>query len=204
MKFILAFLAGTLLLGPTILAARAADAPPPTDANCPLATEPVKEYNTLSNDPNTPVDLVIASARRLIALYKECGTNLQSSSATSGMNKSVVNVSTNTGAEGLHYAEVRQAQFYVVTGRLERLIENYNTSHDDLDAALLLVKDVIDWRTPSMSHYSSNNVNIGSGSSHNAALDYSLYRDAALKIQDAAQLEITRLPKSAGGGGSTK
>jgi len=191
---------GLVALGLAPLTARAAEAEF-TDHLCPTTTQPVREFNRLSSNPNSPVDQVIAAANHVIAIYKECGEQLQSN-ALSGANtgRSTAEVSVTAGAEGLHYAQVRQAQFHFAIGHIQRMLGNYFSARDALQAALDLVKVTIDWKSPTQTYYRSNDVNIGSGSSHmSTPSDISNYREAAVQIRDAAKAEMAKLPKSAGG-----
>jgi hypothetical protein len=170
--------------------------PPPapefSDRICPTATQPVREYFAQTRNPDTPVDVVIATANRISEVYKLCGSELQTNSVGSGASATL---STATGVEGLHYAEVQQASYYVIVGRLQRLLGNVNTARDALATALDLVKDTIDWKSSRQSIFRSNNVAIGAGSSNSAQSYSSFYRDLAIKVRAAAQGELTLLPK---------
>jgi hypothetical protein len=177
--------------------------PPPefSDRICPTATQPVREYDAQTRNPDTPVDAVISTADRIIEVYKLCGNELQANSVGSGPGSTL---STTTGVEGRHYAEVRQASYYVIVGRLQRLLGNVNTARDALDTALALVKDTIDWKSSRQSIFRSNNAAMGAGSSNSAKSYYSSYRDLAIKVSDAALAELALLPKSGGTATPTK
>jgi hypothetical protein len=180
------------------LAVRAADRDF-TDHACPTASQPVREFNTVSSNPDTPVDQVIAAANHVIEIYKECGAQLQSNTTGSGSSgRSSAGVSSTAGAEGLHYAQVREAQFYFAIGHIQRVLGNNFSARDALQMSLDLVKETIDWKSPSQIYYRSNDVNIGSGSSLTHS-DVSNYHEAAVQIRAAANAEMAKLPKSAGG-----
>jgi hypothetical protein len=165
-----------------------------SDRICTNATQVVRDYNTLSGKPDTPVDDVIASLNKVIEAYKACAAEKQ---IQGGTQTGQATLQVGLGVEGMHYAQIRQAQFYYVMGRIERLLENYNTARDNFQSALALVKDTIEWKTSPDTVTRSNNVNIGSSSGHSATTDYSNYRESAIQIRDATQAEIARLPKPA-------
>jgi hypothetical protein len=167
--------------------------PPFSDKLCPAATQPVREYIVQTNDKGTPVDIVIATANRIIVIYKQCGTELQANGTTGN---SYAAVSTNNGAEGLHYAQLHQAQYYVVIGRIQRFIGNTNSARDALQTAVDLAKETIEWKSPRQTTYRSNNVAVGSGSVSGAQTESSVYRDTAIKVRDDALAELAKLPKS--------
>jgi hypothetical protein len=75
---------------------------------------------------------------------------------------------------------MRSAQFHVALGRLQRLLEKYDDARVQLNTAIALVKDTIDWR-----------------SSVRSAAATSFYREPAITIRDAAQAELDKLPKPA-------
>jgi hypothetical protein len=190
------------LLTPALLAAAPATPTPDlfSDKICPNATGPVRELNAEIANPETLIDRAIATARHVIEAYKICGDDM-ASAAASGVNPA--NAVT-TGVEGQHLTQVRQAQFYVLIARLQRLSGYPNSAHDSLQTALDLVKTTLDWRAPSQTYYRSNNVNVGSGSSRTASIDSSAYRQNAIDIRDAALAELKLLPKSAGGTADAK
>jgi len=157
----------------------------------------VRDLNEQLANPATLVDAAIATARRFVEAYKVCGDAMQAD-ASAGTTATAI-AATTTGVEGQHFTQVRQAQYYLLIGRLQRLSENYNSSRDSLQSALDMVKTTIDWRSASQSVYRSNNVNIGSGSSRNFSTDSSVYRQNAIEIRDAALAEMKLLPKSAVG-----
>jgi hypothetical protein len=164
-----------------------------SDRICTNATPSVRDYNAQSSNPNTPVDDILATLNKIIEAYKECATEKQTQGGTGSGGEASLQVS--LGVEGMHYAQIRQAQFYYVMGKIERLLQNYNTSRDNLQNALGLVKDTIDWRTSPDTILRSNNVNVGSSSGHSATTDYSNYRESAIQIRDAALAEMALLPK---------
>jgi len=165
-----------------------------SDRICPSTTQVVRDYNTLYGNANTPVDDVLAALNKVIDSYKACAIEKQSQGGTQ---TGQATLQVGLGIEGMHYAQIRQAQFYTVMGRIERVLENYNTARDNFQTALGLVRDTIDWKTSPDSVTRSNNVNVGSSSGHSATTDFSNYRDSAIQIRDTALAEIARLPKPA-------
>jgi hypothetical protein len=147
-----------------IPASAAGGAPIPKDALCPGATPYVQRYNEQAADPNTPVDDFAATINKAIDAYDRCTQTM----VTSG------------SAEGRHYSQMRSAQFHVALGRLQRLLDNYESARASLQAALALVKDTIEWRA--------------SGTGQRAE---SIYKEPALTIRLAAQAELEKLPKPA-------
>ena len=191
-RFVLAW----LILTPSLLAVAPVPTPtaaPFSDKVCPNATIPVREFNALMANPNTLVDQAIGSARRVIDVYKTCGDAMQLASSNPGGTNEVP--SPTSGIEGFHLAQIRQAQYYVIVGRLQRLTENYNSARDSYQTALDLVKQTIDWKSPSQ--YYANNVQTGMGSMRNPTTDFSVYRQSAIDIRDDALAEMKLLPKSA-------
>jgi hypothetical protein len=168
--------------------------PPFSDKLCPSATQPVREYIIQANDKNTPVDVAIATANRIIEIYRQCGTELQANATTGN---SYAAVSTNNGVEGLHYAQLHQAQYYVVIGRIQRFIGNTNSARDALQTAVDLVKETIDWKSSRQTVFRSNNVGVGSGSVSGTQTEFSVYRETAIRVRDEALAELAKLPKSA-------
>jgi len=175
---------------------------PFTDTVCPNATAPVRELDALLADPATLLDAAMTATQRAIAAYKACGDTMQSD-ASGGGSVTVATLAP-TGAEGLHRVQVRQGQYYVLLGRLQRLGEYYNSARDSQQAAIDLVKATIEWQAPSQSTFRSNNVSVGAGSTHTASSVYSTWRETAIEVRDAALAEIKLLPKSAGGAAATK
>jgi hypothetical protein len=164
-----------------------------SDKVCPNATQPVRDFDAQTANPDTPVDVVIATGSRIIEVYRECVQEKLSNPTGQG---AISALSIDIGIEGAHYGQVRQAQYYVVIGRLQRLLGNTNTARDDLEAALKLVKDTIEWRASSQAVSTSNNVNRGGSSGRSSfGSDYSNYRQGALDIQKDAQTEFALLPK---------
>jgi hypothetical protein len=148
-----------------------------SDRLCPRASAPVTSYATLSKNENSSVDSVIVAAREAIAAYELCGKEDLAGGAS----------------EGLHYTQVRQAQFYVAIGRLQRLTNLRDDARKSLQTAIDLTKDSIDWTSSSQTIFRSNNAGVGSGSTHAGAVLPSTYHDGAVTIRDAAKVEIDRL-----------
>jgi len=167
-----------------------------SDRICPNATQLVRDYNTQSAKSDTPVDDILATLNKVVAAYKTCAGEKLTQGGTMGGAEASLQVG--LGVEGMHYAQIRQAQFYYVMGKIERLLQNFNTSRDDLQNALSLVKDTIDWRTSPDNVLRSNNVNVGSSSSHSATTDFSNYRESAMQIRDSTLAELALLPKPPG------
>jgi hypothetical protein len=191
-KRTLAFTLGlaAFVFGPAI--ARAAETGF-SDRICTNATQSVRDYDTQSKNPNTPVDDILATLNKVVEAYRVCAAEKLTQGGTGSGGEASLQVG--LGVEGMHYAQIRQAQFYYVMGRIERLLQNYNTSHDNLQTAIGLVKDTIDWRTSPDTVMRSNNVNVGSSSGHSATTDVSNYRESAIQIRDAALAEMALLPK---------
>jgi hypothetical protein len=165
-----------------------------SDKVCPNATQSVRDFDAQTASPDTPVDVVIATGNRIIEVYRECVQEKLSNPTGQG---AISALSIDVGIEGAHYGQVRQAQYYVVIGRLQRLLGNTNTARDDLQEALKLVKDTIEWRASSQSVSTSNNINRGGSSARSSyGSDYSNYRQGALDIQKDAQAELDLLPKA--------
>jgi len=191
------------LIAPALLAAAPTPAPNLfSDKVCPNATSPVRDLNVELANSATLIDDAITAARRVIDAYKTCGDGMQSEA--SGGTAATAIPNTSTGVEGQHFTQVREAQYYLLVGRLQRLGSYYNSAHDSLQTALDLVKTTIEYKSASQSVYRSNNVNIGSGSSRNFADASSVYRQNAIEIRDAALAEMKLLPKSAGGAADPK
>jgi hypothetical protein len=166
-----------------------------SDKICPTATQPIRDFNALTADKNTPVDAVIAAATHIIDLYKQCGGELQSSSTSAG--NQYASVSTTNGPEGLHYAQVHEAQYYTLIGRIQRIIGNPNSARESLQKALDLTKEVLEWKSPRQTVFRSNNVGVGSGSVSGSQTDNSVYRDFATAVRNDALAEMAKLPKDA-------
>ena len=194
-----------LILTPGLLAISPAPTSTPeifSDKVCPNATGPVREFNAQMANSNTLVDDAIAGARRVIEAYKLCGDGMQLVSSSAGNTASVP--SPTQGVEGLHLTQIRRAQYCVIVGRLQRLTENFNSARDSYQTALDLVKETIDWKSPSQTVYYSNNVHVGSGSSRNPTTDFSVYRQSAIDIRDDALAEMKLLPAGAAGAPNPK
>lgn len=97
-----------------------------SDRLCPRASAPVTSYATLSKNENSSVDSVIVAAREAIAAYELCGKEDLAGGAS----------------EGLHYTQVRQAQFYVAIGRLQRLTNLRDDARKSLQTAIDLTQKI--------------------------------------------------------------
>ncbi|GAC1425281.1 MAG: hypothetical protein NVSMB64_32340 [Candidatus Velthaea sp.] len=162
-----------VVLGP----ARVAAADVFSDRLCPRASAPVTAYAALAKNADSAVDSVIAAARDAAAAYEICGREDLAAGAT----------------EALHYTQVREAQFYVAIGRLQRLTDARDEARKTLQTAIDLTKDSIGWTTSSQSVYRSNNVGVGSGSVRGGSILPSMYHDNAVAIRDAATREIEKI-----------
>jgi hypothetical protein len=166
-----------------------------SDLICPNSTEPVREFDAKRRDSETPIDDLIASGSHVIESYQRCvdeKTTQVELGVTIG--RSQAQISNDHGYENVHYAQVRAAQYAVVVGRLDRLLERYEAARTEQRLALDLVNVTINWQSPLQQSYRSNDIAIGSGSSHNATTYHSAYRDSAIAIRDSAQSELDRLP----------
>ena len=178
--------------------ARAAD-PRFSDIICPNATEPVRQFDTVKYTAQKRVDEVLAAGNRVIAAYETCANEKQSQiEVTNGHNNSL-QLSSDYGIEAVHYAKLRGAQYYVVMGRLHRILDDFDAARLAFTTAIAQVKDTIDWRTSPQAYYRSNDVNVGSASAHLAAGELSSkYHDQAIAIRDSANEELAKLPPPSG------
>jgi len=188
--------AGVLALGFASISASAARAAEDvfSDSVCPRATEPVRAFNALRKDQSTTVDAMIASLKKIMEIYDSCAAERLTDSAEV---LEFATLGVGHGVEGSHYAQVREAQFAVVLGRLERLIEDYAGARSAFERATKLVEATIAFKESTQTANRSNNVHMGSASAHRTSSDFSNYREAALQIRDSAQAELGRLPKAA-------
>jgi hypothetical protein len=152
-----------------------------SDALCPATTEPVRKYYALGADPNTTVDDFLAQIKKVIDAYELCRSEKISNGST----------------RESQWAETRLAQFHYSAGHMQRLTDQTADAKKSLDTALDLANDVANWTPPTQSFYRSNNVNVGSGSSHNATSDRSVYYDSAVSIRDAITKELALLANPA-------
>jgi tetratricopeptide (TPR) repeat protein len=164
-----------------------------SDTVCPSATEPVRVFDTLKNDQSTSVDTMIASLKKIMEIYDSCAAERLTDTAEA---LESAGLGVGHGVEGSHYAQVREAQFAVVLGRLYRLLEDFREARSAFEHALKLTEATIEFKEASQIASRSNNVHKGSSSSHRASSDTSNYREAALQIRDAAQTELDRTPKT--------
>ncbi len=148
-----------------------------SDKLCPRASAPVTSYTTLAKNNDSTVDSVIGAAQEAIKAYELCGMEDLSGGAI----------------EGRHYTQVREAQFYVAVGRLQRLTDARDDARKSLQTAIDLTKESIDWTTAAQNVYRSNNVNVGSGSGRGGPKLPSNYHDTAVSIRDAANVEMQQL-----------
>jgi len=197
MKWSVAF---ALALGAVLSAAsptRAADSQF-SDIICPNATEPVRQFDTVKYTAQKHVAEVLAAGNRVIAAYETCANAKQLQiEVANGVNNSV-RVSSDYGVEALHYANLRAAQYYVVMGRLHRILDDFDAARLAFTTAIDRVKDTIDWRSSPQAYYRSNDRNVGSASAHMAATDSSKYHDPAIAIRDSANEELAKLPSLPG------
>jgi uncharacterized membrane protein YhiD involved in acid resistance len=163
-----------------------------SDTTCPSATVPVRSFNALRKDQSTTVDSMIVALRKIMDVYDVCAAERLTDSAEA---LESAGLGVGHGVEGSHYAQVREAQFAVVLGRLYRVLEDFGDARSALERAKKLLEPTIEFKESTQTARRSNNVHIGSSSAHRASSDFSNYREAALQIRDAAQAELARLPK---------
>ena len=164
--------------------AAAGAAAPVSDSMCVQATKPVNDYFEKTKDPATPLDTVIALAQNVVDAYDFCAAQ----SLADG------------GLDNVHYAELWSARYEYVIGGWQHLAGNDGLAREALQRAVKLTQEIIDWRPPAQMIYRSNDVNMGSGSLHNAGADsLSRFHDDALKVRDAAVKSLSLLSAPAAG-----
>jgi tetratricopeptide (TPR) repeat protein len=167
-----------------------------SDVACPQVTQSVRTYDGMKKDQSTSVDAMIASLKKIMDLYDLCAAERLTDSAEV---LEYAGLGVGHGVEGSHYAQVREAQFAVVLGRLYRLLEDYPDARSAFERALKLVEATIEFKESTQTANRSNNVHRGSASAHRASSDFSNYREAALLIRESAQTELGRTPKPSPG-----
>ena len=193
MKWPVAF---ALALGAALSAASSARAADHrfSDIICPNATEPVRQFDTVKYTAQKRVDEVLGAGNRVIAAYETCANEKQSQTEVTNGHNNSVQMSSNYGVEALHYARLRAAQYYVIMGRLHRILDEFDAARLAFTTAIGQVKDTIDWRSSPQAYYRSNDRNVGSASAHMAASESSKYHDQAIAIRDNANDELAKLP----------
>jgi hypothetical protein len=169
-------LLGWAVLGFTPAAASAAA--PVSDSICMQATKPVNDYFEKTKDPATTIETAITFAQNVVDAYDLCAAE----SLADG------------GLDNVHYAELWSARYEYVIGGWQHLDGNDGLARVALQRAVKLTQEIIDWRPPAQTVYRSNDVNMGSGSAHNAGADsLSRFHDDALKVRDAAVKSLALL-----------
>jgi hypothetical protein len=166
----------TAVLAPHIV--RAADGP--SDGICTEATAPMRAYSDKAKNPNTSLDEATELAQKVVDAYDACAADKLSRGQV----------------ENLQYAHLWAARYEYVVGGWQHLGENDGLAKVAYDRAIKLCQDIIDWHPDSQNWYASNDVNVGSGSSHNSyANGYSKFRQDAIEVRDAANKAIALLKK---------
>ena len=188
MKLLSVFLFSAAAIAP---AAAGAAAPTFSDRICTSATQPVIDYTTQVQNLTARVDDLIVLAEKVVTAYDQCAADKASDNGndvTSYPHEDLV--------ETMHYAQLQSARYRYAIGHMQLVyMQRYDEARSEFTSGLKLVNDIIEWRSPAQSYFSSNDVNVGSGSSHNTE-NYSNYRTGAMAVRDAIQKELDVLNKA--------
>src|ERR1700676_4186645 len=118
-----------------------------SDIICPNATEPVRQFDTVKYTAQKRVDEVLAAGNRVMAAYETCATEKKSQIEVTKRHNNSFQLSSDYGIEAVQYAKLRGAQYYVVMGRLHRILDEFDAARLAFTTAIAQVKETIDWRT---------------------------------------------------------